>query len=322
MTGKSSAPSPDFILSADWSKNPGGRAVWLASVRKPSIRPLLWRGGSLEALLRYSRSLSRAGKVLVALDAGLGLPEPAWRRLREAVPALHAEQFPDWLAGLDSDGVMAASSRAADWCPARPFLAKPRGMGLNVFLDSLGRDLVTREVDRHANAKCPFVTNVRGFVGATSQSVWAELIPLLANRGWAFWPFDGPVRQALARVPVVLGEFYPARIYQTANPNARRPTKSSRKSRVAWLRSLQRTQWVGAGNVEVSGLEAAIVNEDEFDACAGAAAFLRIALEERSFESAWDDPLAEGGILGLEEALSFEAAWRTQRKQRRAGARE
>ena len=68
--------------------------------------------------------------------------------------------------------------------------------------------------------------------------------------------------------------------------------------------SVREEAWIRAHGVRLGVLGAPAVNDREFDACAGVLALLRVTLEKEALDSVGDDPISEGGILGLDSSLN------------------
>ena len=102
------------FVSADWSKSPAKRSVYLADVRERRIEKCIppGAGWDLEALLDVAEDLSRDGSVLIGVDVVLGVPEGYWRSVleerRQHVPQL----FVEWLGSRgDFAGIFEGSIR-------------------------------------------------------------------------------------------------------------------------------------------------------------------------------------------------------------------
>jgi hypothetical protein len=99
---------------------------------------------------------------------------------------------------------------------------------------------------------------------------------------------------------------YPRAAYATAlidgRPNDRPRlalAKTAPHIRHAAIEQMQAMCWVRYSRVQFDGLEWALDNEDDFDACLTAAALLRCVIEELAFTEPLDARAsAEGGILG------------------------
>lgn len=303
-TGGVHSAQPDIILAADWSVGPEGRAVWRADVAKRLVGRLPWRGRGFGDLLEQSE-VDRAGRrVLIALDAALGLPAAAWLEALALEPqGDQPRAFPDWLARRNVGEIGRKSSQPRAWNPRSPFLTLPKEMKLDPFVEQVGVAMLRRRVDTRAGAKLPFISGLPGFVGAASQSVWCELLSRLVDRNWGFWPFDGRMGPILEGRGAGLAETYPAILYRVVLPDTPTPRKASGGSRAAWLDALAGSDWIRDQAVETRDMVAAEVNENEFDACVMSLALLRLVLEKRALDNLKDDPVSEGGILALDASL-------------------
>lgn len=293
----------ELILAADWSKDSEDRAVWKADVSTAYVERVSWRGGSFSQLLELAEEVAIRQRVLVAVDAAFGLPRAAWELNLGGVAVEGSIRFPTWLAQQDPNRLGVKVSDPRNWSPSSPFVTLPTREGRNGFVAAVGARMLKRAVDDRAGAKIPYLTGLPGYVGATSQSIWLELTPLLSRRAWGFWPFDGTVGEILARCGLAIGEFYPALMYRVAGPEAKGPKKSKCRSRASWLAAVREEKWIRDHGVQLGCLDAPEVNDNEFDACAGALALLRMTLEKGALDSVGDDPISEGGILGLDFSL-------------------
>jgi hypothetical protein len=125
-------------------------------------------------------------------------------------------------------------------------------------------------------------------------------------RTFAMWPFEGELDTLVGSRGTTVAEMYPRAAYATAlidGPPHCRPrlaiAKTDRGMRQAALEQLEGMRWVRYGKVRFEGLDCALDNEDDFDACVTAAALLRCVIEELPFTEPLDSAAgAEGGILG------------------------
>ena len=87
------------FVSADWSKSPAKRSVYLADVRERRIAKCIppGAGWDLEALLDVAEDLSRDGSVLIGVDVVLGVPEGYWRSVVEERRQHVPQSFVEWL---------------------------------------------------------------------------------------------------------------------------------------------------------------------------------------------------------------------------------
>lgn len=296
------------FISADWSKDPRKRSVWVADMEarrlwKPDPGPPGW---SLETVLGLARSLRSAGPVLIGIDAALGLPEDYWRLAIERSPSLRSGTFVDWLRRFaPQDGFFDTVEDPARWAAERPWFAVQEGPGgLNAF-KSRGEAGLLRWIDKATGAKPLFaVSGIPGTVGSGTRELWKEMIPLLAGeRDFAIWPFEGQLSAVLDEHGIVLAETYPGLAYAAALadglPAPRiRIAKTRRPARDDACDRLARAAWVADHRVDLGDLDAARRNDDDFDACLTAAALLRCVREERELAGLeWIDARVEGSML-------------------------
>jgi 8-oxo-dGTP diphosphatase len=295
------------IIIADWAKNPGKRAVYMA---RPSPGRMIQRhepppqGWSLDRLVQLALRLrdERGTAVLIGIDAVLGLPT-AFARVAGC------SGFVDALSWLESSGGLREEAEsAATWRPERPFFRVPAGPGgLTAFYDAAGgSSAMLRQIELRTGAKSVFVlSGIPGSVGSGSRALWQELAPMVdrAGRELRLWPFEGSVAELTSQSSLILAEVYPRAAYAVALaselPTLLRPlAKAKPAAREAALGELEAVGWLRASGVELRDLEAARRDEDEFDALLTAAALLRLVTEGRPLSCERVDPAVEGGILG------------------------
>ncbi|MYE23204.1 MAG: hypothetical protein F4Y01_04580 [Gammaproteobacteria bacterium] len=296
-----------YVLSADWGKAAGKRAVYVAEVGARSIgrcKPPTG-GWTAKALLRVAEGLSRHGAVLVGVDVVLGLPDGYWHSARKDGGRLSAT-FVEWLAALRPSGGFFRESRTAEeWMPERPWFRVPPGQGgLSRYKARVPGGML-RRIDRATAGKPVFaVSGFPGSVGSGTRTFWQELGPLLAReRDFTVWPFEGAAASPGADGGVVLCETYPRLAYAGAladelPASALAWPKSKAAARAEGCERLVRAGWIDGHGVRLDHLECARANEDDFDALFTAAAVLRCVVERRALVSSeWVDEVAEGGML-------------------------
>ncbi len=307
-------PVINTILCADWSKETRRRAVYAADVtarRVYRLQPKLsW---SLQEILEAAADFSAKGLVLAAFDVPLGVPE-SYLAAAGAIPSWKSSQSFLELLRLtcSTPKFFEATSDPADWRIDQPFFSVPVGKGgLTGYVRAAaehGIDL-RRSIDKRTKAKTLFIkSGIPGSVGSAACSLWAELGPLLdsSSRRFGFWPFDGELGSLLRSLPVVLAEMYPRAAYATALADEpvslRAPmalAKTDANVRRLAIASLKAARWVEEHSVRMEDLADALANEDDFDACMTAAAFLRCQLEQVPLCEPWVmRDRVEGGILG------------------------
>ena len=296
------------FISADWSKDPRKRSVWVADMEarrlwKPDPGPPGW---SLETVLGLARSLRCAGSVLVGIDAALGLPEDYWRLAVERSPSLRSGTFVDWLRRFaPGDGFFDTVEDPARWGVERPWFAVQKGPGGLGSFKGMGEAGLLRRIDQATGAKPLFaVSGIPGTVGSGTRELWKELIPLLAGeRDFAIWPFEGTLSPLLDEHGIVLAETYPGLAYAAALANGlpaarMRIAKTRRPARDDACDRLARAAWVADHHVDLGDLDAARRNDDDFDACLTAAALLRCVRQQRELAGLeWIDARVEGSML-------------------------
>jgi len=303
---------PVAILCADWGKEPGKRAVYIADVATRSVRRISSRGWTVSDVLAEAQQNESRGSVLVTFDAPLGVPASYLAALAN-IPASGAPK--NFLAFMElacaKPEFFEATSVANQWEVERPFFNVPPGRdGLGAYLrsaDDRGVDLY-RAIDRQTRAKSVFVkSGIPGSVGSAACALWSQLGALMTtDRQFRVWPFEGDLESLLKTAPVVIGEIYPRAAYSTAlldDLGTGRPplvlAKTDGAVRRSAIDALQKASWVQRFGVTLGDLAQAEDNEDDFDACITAAALLRCILEGLPLSAALNDASqAEGGILG------------------------
>ena len=295
------------FVSADWSKVPGKRSVYVSNFRERRIERAHPPGKqwTLQSLMTLAESLAQSAPVLVGVDVALGVPTGYWSLLGQRRRGTGGT-FVDWLGGLDpGDGFFGTSSVPEEWCIDRPWFAVQEGPGgLKAFTRAVPGGML-RRIDAATHAKPLFaVSGIPGTVGSGTREFWKELaICLPAPRRFAVWPFEGDLPALFTNHRIVLSETYPRLAYAAAlsrhlpaNPIALPKTKYD--ARALACNCLSRVEWVSANNVCLGDLDPARANEDNFDALFTAAAVLRCQLEDRPLaDRKWIDPVAEGSML-------------------------
>ena len=299
---------PRFFVSADWSKNPRKRSVYVADLSERLIYREARSDWALPSLMALSRQLSEQGPVLVGVDLVLGVPQSYWKLVLAESRHRQPATFIDWLSGLRSNsGFFDPSKRVKDhreWRVERPWFHVPRGPGGLTSFKEKAEDGFLRRIDRTTGAKPLFiVSGIPGTVGSGTRDFWRELTPHLSgHRDFRIWPFDGPLSELLER-GIVLTETYPGLAYAAALaerlPTERitvAQTKQEQRTRACNL--LAQAAWVAAFDVDIGDLQNAREDEDDFDALFTAAAVLRCYLESTPVvDPDWIDSTAEGSML-------------------------
>lgn len=320
---------PRFFVSADWSKAPSNRSVYVADLSKRLIyreaRPD-WALGSLMAL---TGQLSEQGSVLVGVDLVLGVPQSYWELVLAEPRYGQPSTFIDWLGQLgDNREFFDPTNVVKDheqWRVDRPWFHVPRGQGGLTSFTQKTRDGFRRRIDQKTGAKPVFVVSgIPGTVGSGTRDFWQELAGLSASRcDFAVWPFDGRLSDLLNSKGVVLAETYPGLAYAAALaddlPTERfgvGKTKPDQRNHVCNL--LEDVAWVNAYDVDIGDTAPARDDEDDFDAYLTAAAVLRCYLEETPVvRHEWIDQVAEGSMLlagPVDPALKAKAITKSRKR--------
>ena len=270
---------------------------------------------SLARLLARAKSHKRQEKILLSFDLALGVPEPLWQRIRRVQRWKECSTFLDWLSVLDVETEFWLETKSSQqWSPERPFISVPPGKGsLTAFREAAGHDLL-RNIDRQCRAKSPLiVSGIPGSVGSGTRNFWQELIPLLQERAFGVWPFDGSIKQILNRHSLAVAENYPAISYTAVfaddlpSPQIR-IAKTKPEVRRQFLDRLPSVPWIRNHRIDLPDLSKSQASEDHFDALMAALAQLRLLIEQIPLtDQETTDPIAEGGIL-LSNILSSKAA--------------
>ncbi len=307
LNGKNLA-SPTRFVSADWSKNPRKRSVYLADcgtrrIERSACPGVCW---DVDALLELARRHSRDGPVLVGIDVVLGVPAGYWRLVQESGHAQATETFADWLGGLDlSGGFFETVVDTDEWRVERPWYKVAAGAGgLNSFTSKVDGGML-RRIDEATRAKPVFaVAGIPGVVGGGTREFWKQLAPhLSSDRDFAIWPFEGDMNSLLADRGVVLCETYPAIAYAAALADDLPTVRiSNSKKKRAWrdgvCDSLAQAEWVAENRIDLDEMDAPRANEDDFDAYVTAAAVLRCIHEGMAMACLeWIDAKVEGSML-------------------------
>jgi hypothetical protein len=290
------------IIAVDWGKDARKRSAYISRLASRTISRLPF-DGSLVHLIEHASSLD--GPVLVGIDAAIGFPASSWQKLHDHRP--HPPRtFADFLLGSSlPTGFFEPVSTPAEWSPQRPFIRPPSGRwSLQAFVDASHQGLY-RQIDKRLHANPIFVTSgIPGTVGSGTRALWLELIRLTGSGEFRVWPFHGTLATLLTEDAPVIAEIYPKACYGIALAEslpARLSSiaKTKEHARQAAIGELQNNHWLARKRITINDFDAALKNEDDFDALLSAAALTRILLEEAPIESPETvDDIAEGGVLG------------------------
>lgn len=289
--------TPELIICADWSANPGGRSAWAVDVRERAVFPLADRSTAwtLEAVIAAAGSISDQEPALIAIDAPIGIPESLLR-------AGAASDFVSWL-GQHADTVLANEPAVApeEWSVERPFFRVQKGEGgLTRFVNAAAAAGVElwRGVDRLTGAKSMFAIGIPGHVGPATRSLWSEIRAARSSGvDLALWPFESGDGQPS------IAEIYPRAAYGVALATdlpapPRRLSKTKAETRGDAMTQLEQARWYRGSGIRLYEPERPRTDEDDFDACLTGVALLRLLLDEKPLATKVD-PVAEGAMLGV-----------------------
>ena len=297
-----------FFISADWSKDPRKRSVYVAHFANRRIRKVHpgSTGWNLDSLLSLACEYSSRGRVLVGVDLALGVSRGYWRRVVDGRCQRPPATFVGWLGELDpSSEFFGTTRKPGQWCVDRPWYAIQKGQGGRGLFERQVDDRFLRRIDAATNAKPLFaVSGIPGTVGSGTRAFWQELIPRLAGeRDFAIWPFEEDLTSPRSGHHIVLAESYPGLAYAAALAEclpARRiriaKTRRAERERVCEL--LMQAEWVACHRVDLGDLGPVRVSDDDFDAHMTASGVLRCVIEGAPLtRSEWVDAEVEGSML-------------------------
>ena len=301
-----------YLLCADWSKEQRGRALYVADVRKKEVRRVKKYPLTLESALAVAEELAQDGRMLLSFDLPLGLPASFLSAIRKCSGWEAASTFPSFLPiAARTPSFFLSQTEARQWCINQPFFRVPPGPGARANFEQAAAGAgiqLRRRIDVEAGGNPIFITGgIPGSVGSAAIDVWLSLARVLPfSRQFRIWPFEGTFPELFSSVPIVIAENYPRATYAAAfssTSGSHRPRMRLSKSRVATrhqaIRCLLSQSWVHDWGVALHDTDAALADENEFDALVTAAGLLRLVIEEESLSaSVFEDPVAEGGILG------------------------
>jgi hypothetical protein len=293
---------PANIIAVDWGKETRKRAAYLASLDRREVSRLEF-DGSLSHLLRIAKNLKPP--VLIGIDGAIGFPRGAWRQLVDLL-SIQTVNFIDFLFGPDlpQDFFEPVSTPEA-WTPARPFIRPPRLWSRKAF-EIASQDGFYRAIDTRLQGSPIFITSgMPGTVGSGTLALWKELIDLSMSKDFRVWPFHGNLQSLLETGHPVIAEIYPKACYGLALSESlpvpllslAKTKESARKIAVS---QLENCGWVKPSKVILKDQDAALANEDDFDAWISSTALLRLFLqsEHRLDSPDVQHPFIEGDVLG------------------------
>jgi hypothetical protein len=305
-------PVIDYLLCADWSKEQKGRSLYAANVLTREVFRTEEGGLTVDFALEKARDLATRGNVLLSFDVPLGLPQSFLSALRNTPDWNDASGFIEFLLIAARTPSFFVSGRdASSWNIKKPFFVVPPGEGGKKAFEAKAERAgvrLQRKIERRTKGNPVFITSgIPGSVGSGAIDVWRGLASLLPReRDFKVWPFEGALSALFASTPIVVAENYPRAIYAAALsdlPSAQRPrlriSKTMAETRKAAMECLMSRSWIGRYCVTLKNTSAALADENSFDALLTAAGLLRVLLDdELLFSPEFEDPVAEGGILG------------------------
>jgi hypothetical protein len=290
------------IIAVDWGKDARKRSAYLAEPSERRISRISF-DGSLSNLVEYASSLDPP--VLIGVDAVIGFPNASWQRLAKTRP-FRSGNFIEFLlsACLPAD-FFDPVAKPEDWSPEHPFIRPPAGSwSLKAFVEASNGGLY-RQIDSRLKGNPIFVTSgIPGSVGSGTRALWQELMTIGKTSKLPVWPFQGSLDTLLNAETPMIAEIYPKACYGIALAKTL-PTpllslgKTRQVSRQDSLKRLQESDWVASSQIAFQGLDAALSNEDDFDALFSAAALLRMVLQNSPLEDPEDvSSTIEGSVLG------------------------
>ena len=290
------------IIAVDWGKDSRKRSAYISQLASRTISRLAF-DGSLVHLVEHASSLE--GPVLIGIDAAIGFPASSWQSLHDSRQS-SPRTFADFLLGSSVPAdFFQPVARPEEWSPQRPFIRPPSGRwSLQAFIDASHEGLY-RQIDKQLHANPIFVTSgIPGSVGSGTRALWQELIELKHSSAFRVWPFHGPLAKLLKGNDPVIAEIYPKACYGIALAESLPApllsiAKTKEHARRETVAEFRKSDWLTRQRVTITDFDAAMANEDDFDALLSAAALTRILLEDAPFESPeTTDNVAEGGVLG------------------------
>lgn len=309
----------DYLLCADWSKEQKGRALYMADVQAREVCRVNESRLTIDSALARARELAKKGNVLLSFDLPLGLPHSFFSAIRN-VPGWEAAcSFTSFLPlAARTPTFFVSGTEATRWSLQQPFFAVPSGTGARAAFEQASARIgvqLRRRIDIKTGGNPIFITaGIPGSVGSGAINAWIGLAHLLPRpRDFKMWPFEGTLQELFASSPIVIAENYPRAIYAAALSDiaaARRPrlriSKTRAETRHDAIKRLLSQRWVACNGVKLRDTDAALVDENQFDALVTAAGLLRLVMEGEPLSClTFEDPVAEGGILGT-GTINFE----------------
>lgn len=135
---------PRLFVSADWSKDPRKRSVYVADLSKRLIYREARPDWALESLMALATKLREQGSVLVGVDLALGVPRSYWQPVLGQPRCGQPAAFIHWLEQLGNDGGFFDPARTVtnheQWRVDRPWFRVPPGKGSSTSFQAKADD--------------------------------------------------------------------------------------------------------------------------------------------------------------------------------------
>jgi hypothetical protein len=300
------------MLCADWSgSSRKAREVYAAIpsarvIRRLEPPPPPNGGWTVASVVHAAAAQWKDGRILIGFDAPIGMPRSLWNALQSRRGG-GAATFAQWLRAYKPiETLLDPVATPEEWTPERPFFRVRKGRGgRNDFeraAQASGVDLY-RRIDRKTGARSPFIASgIAGVAGGSARDLWRDFRSLRGNADPPLlWPFEASAETDADATRIVVAEIYPRLASGIAFGCGAAPWRIPRQQRVPreGFAELRAAAWVREHRVQIDGHGGFEGNEHAFDALVSAAALLRLVLEGKPLsDSASDDPVAEGGMLG------------------------
>jgi hypothetical protein len=302
----------DYLLCADWSKEQKGRALYTANLQTREVNRVEALPLTFDIALEHARRLADKGRVLLSFDVPLGLPESYFSAIRNVEGWQNAASFTSFLPmAARTPTFFVSGAEARRWSLRQPFFAVPPGPGSKAAFQHAAAGMgiqLHRNIDIKTGGNPMFITSgIPGSVGSAAIDIWIRLADLLPrSRDFRVWPFEGALDDAFAGASIVIAENYPRAAYAAALSSvkaANRPRlkvfKTRSETRHEAIGCLLSAPWVVTNRVRLFDTDAALADENQFDALVTTAGLLRLLMDGEPLSSpVFEDPVAEGGILG------------------------
>lgn len=303
---------PALVAHADWSVTPNKRWLAVATPAETGWRVRVQLVGEIGSLLGRLQDEAAGGKVLLGVDAPIGLPQAYAHRHAGAT-----SDFPTFLAALSADDpFFTVCERIEEVSGARPFFPRttrfaPRRQAQADRLGVACHEALLRRCDRQTvdrpRAACLFWTLGPNQVGKAALSFWRDLL-LPAMQGAeppALWPFAGPLPLLLERHRVTIAETYPAEaLRRLGGPWRGSKRRQSDRAAIAaalsaWLLRHDATAEPELAADLADGFGPLADGEDRFDSLLGLLGMLDIVRSPEGGGAPEDPAVAwEGWIFG------------------------